>query len=60
MSSARLKAMVDAVAEKEKADFDLMITAKENKIRLQKSEEKKFSLALKAHRKHVMAVLKAR
>jgi hypothetical protein len=57
--ATKLKAMADAVAEKEQAEFDLVIAEKENEIKLHEAAEKQRSLALKAQRDHEMAVLKA-
>ena len=57
--ATKLKTMADAAAEKEQAEFDLVIAEKENEIKLHEAAEKQRSLALKAQRDHEMAVLKA-
>jgi hypothetical protein len=51
--------MADAAAEKEQAEFDLVIAEKENEIKLHEAAEKQRSLALKAQCDHEMIVLKA-
>ena len=59
-NSSLIASKAKAAAEKQQAEYDLMIAEKENEIQLREAEEIKRSMAMKAQDEHEMAVLKAR